>query len=529
MSDDIEDKNVFERRALELGKYKRGDEVIFPTGSEASPAFLDENFVVSEVNVNPLGDIIMNFLIRRDREDTLVDFKETLSIAKNSTFVKVAKDIFAFANRGGGYILLGFRERKSRAALPTNVDEEQPRFQPIGLPADFLIDQADLQAKFNAYSNAPIQIGYREFKKDIGGDLRRFALIYIPASTQVLKPIRDGTYRDDNGKLKQAFSKEAILIRRGTQCLPATEEEVNWIERRAEKEGYRLSILSGQPDEISEQLYSNMFSVLQMPSTVALLDRNVFDRTVNSEALSIPPTLVFRRWNDKLVTIGDISGLEARRHDTFAPSTPHDEELATWLSDEGRRRVIISVLNKELAFHARRLGMLQEPYSQKFYYSCDGEYRNETWVTSRGRSSTLKVAGVIWAQQLNRPIYWHLGAEANFIYLGKDMFLQINPTVQLTSDGRNAVFGAREGTVITRLVYNWYNPTYLNQMLFWIWRLAEGKETISLAQGRVVVAARPVQAGIGVGILHDRPTSEPLQATPEIKIEGEENGSNISH
>jgi hypothetical protein len=109
------------------------------------------------------------------------------------------------------------------------------------------------------------------------------------------------------------------------------------------------------------------------------------------------------------------------------------------------------------------------------------------------------------------------------------MFLQINPTVQLTSDGRNAVFGPREGTVITRLVYNWYNATYLNQMLFWIWRLAEGNETFSLAQGRVLVSAIPVEAGIGVGILHDRPTSEPLQVSPEIKIEGEENDSRISH
>ena len=529
MKEENDDKNVFERRAEELQKYKRGDEVIFPTGSQTSPTFLDENFVVSEVNVDPLGDIIANFLIQRDREDTLVDFKETLSIARDSAFVKVAKDIFAFANRGGGYILLGFRERKSGAMVPANADEEQPRFQPVGLPEDFLIDQADLQAKFNSYSNAPIQIGFREFKRDVGGDQRRFALIYVPASTQVLKPIRDGVYRDENKKLKQVFSKGLVLIRRGTQCLPATKEEVTWIERRSEKEGYRISLLSGKPDEISEQLYSNMFAVLQVPSTVALLDRNAFDRSVNSDALSVPPTLVYRRWKDKLVTIGDTSGLADRRRDTLTTAGPYNEELATWLSDDDKRRVIVSVLNKELAFHARRLGMLQEPYSQKFYYACDGEYRNETWVTRHGRSSTLKVAGRIWAQQLNRPIYWHLGAEANFIYLGKDLLLQVNPTVQLTSDGRNAVFGSREGTVITRLVYNWYNATYLNQMLFWIWRLAEGKDAFSLAQGRVVVSAQPVQAGIGVGILHDRPTSEPLQANPEVRIEGEENGTSISH
>lgn len=57
-----------------------------------------ERLFPSEIEVEPLGDLMLDFLINRDREDTFIDFKETLSIAKDSPFAKVAKDIFAFSN-----------------------------------------------------------------------------------------------------------------------------------------------------------------------------------------------------------------------------------------------------------------------------------------------------------------------------------------------------------------------------------------------------------------------------------------------
>ena len=514
-----EDGSVFERRAEEFQKYKRGDEVVFPTGSQLGPIQLDENFVVSEVNVDPVGDMMADFLINRDREDVLVDFKETISISREWAFAKIVKDIFGFANRGGGFILIGFRERKEGAPKGLEPNGRPTQFQRAGLPEDFHVDQADLQAKFNAYSNAAIQLGYREFSREVDGEMKKFAIMYIPASTKVLKPVKDGVYRDDSGRVKRAFEKGTIFIRRGTQCLPATKEDVAWIEKRAQKEGYRVSLLSGQPDEIQEYLYSNMFKIARLPQVVSTVRPKAFTRGEDTVSGKLPPDLVYRLWNDSMVTLGDVSPFSNPAVTTLSPVSVHADELTSWLADSDKRRVIISLLNKELAFRARRLGMLQEPRRQKFYYGCDGEYRNESWTTRQGRPSSLKVAGRIWAQQLMRSIYWHLAVEANFIYLGDELILRLNPSLQLTSNGRKAVFGPREGTVITRLIYRWYNATYLTQLLFWIWRLAEGGETFSLAQGRVVVSARPIKAGIAVGIIHDRPTSEPLEPVPEIELE----------
>jgi hypothetical protein len=205
-----------------------------------------------EVNVEPLGDIMLDFLVERDREEPFIDFKENLSVARDAPFEKIAKDIFAFSNYGGGFLLIGFKQRPRRPKTNETEKEENKEdtrtFLPVGLSNSFYVDQADLQVKFNAYSNAPIELGYREFFRNINGSTKKFAAIYIPPSTCLLKPVKAGRYVDKKGKERTAFKIGAILFRRGTQSIVASAEEVTWIQGRVEKEGYRLSVLSGYPD-----------------------------------------------------------------------------------------------------------------------------------------------------------------------------------------------------------------------------------------------------------------------------------------
>jgi hypothetical protein len=471
---------------------------------------------LQEVDVEPLGNLMLDFLIEWDKEEAFLDFKETLSIAKNSPFAKIAKGILAFSNYGGGFILVGFRE-KAKAADAQEADEKRT-YLPVGLPEDFHIDQASLQEKFNAYLKEPVELHYREFHRTLDGIQKKFAAIYVPPSTSVLKPIRSGFYRDEKGKQHTAFGINAVLIRRGTQSMVATKEEIDWIQKRAEKEGYRLSVLSGEPDQVQETLYSNLFEVIKIPEVIWTGPLRPIGEGERRTRTNERYTAVYVLWNDRMVTFDDISNPQSPLWEMIEPSGVQKEELAAWLSDGDRQRVVIWLLNKELRFLADRLGLLHESKKQKFYYSCDAEYRTEKWSPRFRASSTLKVAQRIWAQQLGRSIFWHLAVIAPFAYIGNRLYLKLMPTIQLTNNGREAVFGPREGTVITRLMYNRYNSSYLNQIFFWISKMADGKDNIELAQGTVLVLARPVESRINVGILYDRPTAEPVQEIPEVEI-----------
>ncbi len=463
--------------------------------------------VGTEVNVDPTEDMMIDFLIEKDKEEPYVDFKETLSIDKNAPFAKVAKDLFAFSNYGGGFILIGFKENKERRSS----DEEAKRnFELAGLPPDFHIDQADLQSKFNSYSDHPLELRYREFYRNAAGESRKFAMLYIPAAPKVLKPIKTGTYVDGKGKQKRAFDIDQILFRRGTQSVPANKEEIKWIEKRAQKESYRISVLSGQQDDVNETIYCNLFEVIKKPTQLWVADEiDVLSHAVSSTKQSryVP----YVTWNHKLISFEDLSNPNGSISHKVKHTTAQRENLDEWLKDPDKERLVIYLLNKEIISVAIQNGMSYDRTKHKLYYQCDGDDRKIKW-TSRFRTSvTRTVAKRMYAQQLHRFIYWHVAVIPKFIYFDGRLFLRLSQSMILTEDGKITIFGAVEGTVITRLTYNKYNDSYLNSMLFWISRFSNGKDHVSLAGDKIRISAKPVEAKMSVGIISDRPASESLE------------------
>ena len=203
---------------------------------------------------DPLDDIAVDFVLAQKRETAELDFKLTLNIKRGQDFAKIAKDVFAVSNYGGGYLVFGYQETETGS------------FDPVGLPEDFHVDQATLQEKFNSYSTDPVTLGYREVEKEIGGRKRKFAVVYVPPSPSVLRPIKYATYADGKtGRMRKVFSRDEILIRRGTQSVHASLNEIRFIERRVKQTAYKISLLSGEPDRIRENLYGNFFKVINWP------------------------------------------------------------------------------------------------------------------------------------------------------------------------------------------------------------------------------------------------------------------------
>ena len=149
---------------------------------------------------HPLDDIVVDHLMAKSSETAELDFKYLINLRKNSEFVLIAEDIFAMSNYGGGFIFFGFKERETGS------------YEKKGIPHDYRIDQANIQEKFNSYSNEPIGLLYREFYRTITENKitedRKFSVLYIPPSPVILYPIKDGEYRDK--KKKQKFRRKKI-------------------------------------------------------------------------------------------------------------------------------------------------------------------------------------------------------------------------------------------------------------------------------------------------------------------------------
>jgi predicted HTH transcriptional regulator len=250
--------------------------------------------VINEVEAEPLSDYVLDFIIAQKKECPYLDFKYTIHVGKNSDFPEIAKDIFAFSNYGGGWILIGWKE------------ETKNQYLPVGLPEDYEVDQAVLQEKFNSYSNLPITIEYREFSKNIDGVITRLAAVYMPPSYEILKPTKIGKYikRD---KERIVFKEGEIFYRRGTQSIPPSSIEMEIIRKRLRQENYRISVLSGEPDKVDEKIYSNLFPIKKFPKYIYSGSQKDYDREsmivlLNQEGVFPYFYFKFKEWNNRIVT-----------------------------------------------------------------------------------------------------------------------------------------------------------------------------------------------------------------------------------
>jgi len=464
--------------------------------------------VINEIEAEPLSDYVIEFLMAQKKECPYLDFKYTVHIEKNSNFPEIAKDIFAFSNYGVGWILVGWKEEKKNQYIPE------------GLPDDYEVDQATLQEKFNSYSNIPIKIDYREFTRIIDGKEKRFAAIYIPPSCDILKPVKDGIYKKGE-KERVVFRKGDTFYRRGTQSIPPSKKELEIIRKRLEKENYRISVLSGEPDEIEEEIYSNLFPVKKLPDFIySGLDKgydNVSIKVLLKQEDVFPEFFFkFKQWNKKIVTFENLYNENNPYRKLVKPETIVKEPIKHWLDEPDKNRIIVELLNKEFKHYAIGQGMFYFKQKDKLYYPTSLEKRREDWRSRYGKT-TRTVAARMYAEQLKKYIYWHAAFFSNFIQIEKGKFyLKILPTFVITEDGKHAIKGFREGTIITRLSYNKYNNSFLNTILFWIHQLGEGNDIT--IENYMVISSKAVKLKSPVGIVFDVPSSK-FRLEPDRSVE----------
>lgn len=158
----------------------------------------------------------------------------------------------------------------------------------------------------------------------------------------------------------------------------------------------------------------------------------------------------------------------------------------------------------------------------RLYYPASGEFRSELWPTRYKGISAKKVARLMWAEQLQRKVYAHAAVRPTITKLHGKFYLRLNLTMVITDDGRRVSQDSRSGTIITRSTYNSYNNSFLNNILFWISKLGDGKD-LFVVKG-FVISNEPVQTTINTGINWDIPTSDLKKFIEDFDKQANEDG-----
>lgn len=154
-------------------------------------------------------------------ESDKLEFKETFdysSKAKDAR-VRLVKDLIAMANTPcGGYIVLGVHDGD---------------YEPVGLPLDYALDQAVLQDKIVGYMNVVARIHYRQHKirhptsQEPKPKVRLYGLIFVEQSDEPVIAAKDGVVQLPDGKQHKEFACGDILVRKGSQSIKATDDDIS--------------------------------------------------------------------------------------------------------------------------------------------------------------------------------------------------------------------------------------------------------------------------------------------------------------
>lgn len=196
-------------------------------------------------------------LYQHQREDDGWDYKQNLSVSTNSERAEFAKDVLAFSNYGGGFLLLGL---------------EKETYDLEGV--DNRVDPATLGSMLEKRIGIHIDIKllyFNHLKRD--SSLVRLGILYIPPSNKILVSQRDLHGSKPNSP--PIVQEGAIYYRRNTESIRASTDNIETILKRTNssretQQDFRNQHLRLKPEEGSMIEYSAKDIRLKVMQLLAL-------------------------------------------------------------------------------------------------------------------------------------------------------------------------------------------------------------------------------------------------------------------
>jgi len=155
---------------------------------------------------------VIDTLLEATRERKNLDFKESFNPDSNQDWCEILKDIIAFANSGGGHILIGLRN----SGEPSGNDVSK-----ILSPDHAVIGDKVRKYTGTDFCDVEILEGLKQSQ--------RVAIFSIGDSTVPIVFTAPGTYEKENGRQISAFHKGMVYFRHGAKSEPGTTDDLRTV------------------------------------------------------------------------------------------------------------------------------------------------------------------------------------------------------------------------------------------------------------------------------------------------------------
>jgi len=275
---------------------------------------------------------------------------------------------------------------------------------------------------------------------------------------------------------------------------------------RQESSPLQSLIDSSEPDDVYEEIFSNLFPVKNLPARVYSAPTKFVDRKrvkVYFPRDSIVPPFILKE--HRLFTFANLS---AETHPFKGVVEDYDirsELTSEWIQDENRARWLVELLNDCIRVHRFSLGLYLDSRGKKLYYP-KGVLASEkiNWKAHQ-RTATRHLIKERKNPQGQTTCFIHRAVDLRFILLGINAFLRIETGRVFSIDGRRLIRGRRRTVLSTRVLSRQRNLAEFDDTRFWAWLLSEDGYTIKMDLGGLYleINTEPLSTTIRGGIFGD--------------------------
>ena len=241
---------------------------------------------------------------------------------------------------------------------------------------------------------------------------------------------------------------------------------------------------TARPSVSKSRYFSNWLEIVGVPeylwkaSTPCEYKREIYD---NAGSIELPP-FAFQP-QDCVYTFADLSQPDNPFESSIDPSTIESIRVATLTETPNGSRLFVQILNESLKQFLEERGLWVDNYKKRAYFprSDDGQPLVLTYRASV-RQAARKVTKPFVSKHTERLLYWeHEAVSYGFQRVGTEWALQILPTYVFTKDGRGTLLDSNKvGPLTTRKSARDFNLQVYNDLVFWTWVMADGKDSFDL-------------------------------------------------
>ncbi|MGA2186340.1 MAG: DUF4365 domain-containing protein [Bryobacteraceae bacterium] len=257
-------------------------------------------------------------------------------------------------------------------------------------------------------------------------------------------------------------------------------------------------------DKIRETLHANMLPVIGLPHAVyeaELSLKRLADADEGSAFAAKAFGGTYRGFRDPMEP-----GFRLRGY--IDSSTVREIKYPEYLKLSGSRTFAVGRWNSAVRDLLLQRGLLAKD-AATFYFppNADRTPRSLIWESTRGRTPERQVAYPYIGKLSGAVAFWvHHACRIAFCEVGDHFFLRLTPAYVFTRDGMELIADREAGALSTSRKSKDRNYQVFNHLMFWLWFLREGGDSITLAVdgAEVIVSSTFMTGEAGFGIPADK-------------------------